>query len=102
MVMAFIRPEVADLVIRNLGADGFTALSRMDVYGRGKQNGVNVRGSSYDMPKTMLITVVDDDSTREVVEAIGNSARTGNIGDGKIFVTPVIDAYTVRTGEVGL
>jgi nitrogen regulatory protein PII len=54
------------------------------------------------MPKTMLITVVDDDSISRVVEAIGNSARTGNNGDGRIFVTPVVGAYTVRTGEVGL
>jgi nitrogen regulatory protein PII 1 len=102
MVTAFIRPEVTDKVICALGADGFTAISRVDVYGRGKQNGIDVRGSRYDMPKTMLMTVVDDDCIGKVVEAIGCNARTGSIGDGRIFITPIEGAYTVRTGEVGL
>lgn len=102
MAMAFIRPEMVDKVVHALGESGFTALTRMDVYGKGRQNGVQVWGSSYDMPKTMLITVVEDERLDQVLETIGSSARTGNIGDGKIFITPVESAYTVRTGEVEL
>lgn len=54
------------------------------------------------MPKTMLLTAVEDDRMGEAVAAIEKSAQTGNVGDGKIFVLPVEQAYTVRTGEEGL
>jgi nitrogen regulatory protein PII 1 len=100
MVTAFIRPERVDRVIQALEESGLPALTRLDVYGKGRQNGVKVWGSSYDMPKTMLITVVEDGMLDQAVETIGINARTGNIGDGKIFITPVEGAYTVRTGEV--
>ena len=102
MVTAFIRPEKVENVISTLGAEGFTAITRLDVYGRGKQNGIHVFGACYDMPKTMLITVIDDGSLDKVVKTISGSARTGKVGDGRIFITPVESAYTVRTGEVGL
>lgn len=102
MIMAFVRPEKVEKVASMLGEDGFAAYTRADVYGRGKQKGVQVFGQSYDMPKTMLITVVEDDRLDEAVEVIEKSAQTGNIGDGKIFVLPVEQAYTVRTGKIGL
>jgi len=54
------------------------------------------------MPKTMLLAVVEDDRLNEAVEIIRRSAQTGNVGDGKIFVLPVEQAYTVRTGDTGL
>ncbi len=102
MIMAFVRPEMVERVSSTLGKDGFIPYTRADVYGRGKQKGVQVFGQSYDMPKTMLLAVVEDDRLSEAVEIIRRSAQTGNIGDGKIFVLPVEQAYTVRTGDTGL
>jgi nitrogen regulatory protein PII 1 len=102
MIMAFVRPEKVEKVASMLDEDDFAAYTRADVYGRGKQKGVQVFGQSYDMPKTMLMTVVEDDRLDEAVEVIEKSAQTGNVGDGKIFVLPVEQAYTVRTGKIGL
>ncbi|KFD41631.1 nitrogen fixation protein NifD [Peptococcaceae bacterium SCADC1_2_3] len=103
MVRAIIRPERVDAVAGALDANGFTALTRIDVFGRGKQKGLQVGTVVYDsLPKTMLIIVVEDEQLARAVEVIEETARTGNIGDGKIFITPVEEAYTIRTGERGL
>ncbi len=103
MIRAIIRPEAVDKVADNLEAGGFTALTRMDVFGRGKQKGIKVGDMVYDnLPKTMLMIVVDDAMVEPAVKIIEDSARTGNIGDGKIFVTTVEEAYTIRTGARGL
>ena len=57
----------------------------------------------YDeLPKTLLLIAVNDDEVSEVVEIIKTSAYTGNFGDGKIFIQPIEEAYTIRTGERGL
>ena len=75
----------------------------MNVFGRGKQKGIRVGTVCYDeLPKVMLMLVVEDGDLQKAVNVIQNSARTGNIGDGKIFVTDVSEAYTVRTGAQGL
>ena len=103
MVRAIIRPEIVDKVADSLENGGFVALTRMEVFGRGKQKGIKVGEVVYDnLPKTMLMVVVDDDLLDKAVTIIEDSARTGNIGDGKIFVTPVEESYTIRTGERGL
>ncbi len=103
MVRAIIRPEIVDKVADSLETGGFTALTRMDVFGRGKQKGIKVGNVVYDnLPKTMLMVVVDDEKLESAVKIIEDSARTGNIGDGKIFVTSVEEAYTIRTGTRGL
>ncbi len=103
MVRAIIRPEMVDKVADSLEAGGFTALTRMDVFGRGKQKGIKVGNVVYDnLPKTMLMVVVDDELLESAVKIIEDSARTGNIGDGKIFVTAVEESYTIRTGARGL
>jgi len=103
MIRAVIRPETVDKVADTLEAGGFSALTRIDVFGRGKQKGIKVGNVVYDnLPKTMLMVVVDDSKLESVVEIIEESARTGNIGDGKIFVSPVEEAYTIRTGARGL
>ncbi len=103
MVRAIIRPEMVDKVADSLETGGFTALTRMDVFGRGKQKGIKVGNVVYDnLPKTMLMVVVDDEKLESAVKIIEDSARTGNIGDGKIFVTSVEEAYTIRTGARGL
>jgi nitrogen regulatory protein PII 1 len=103
MIRAVIRPEAVDKVADSLEAGGFTALTRVEVFGRGKQKGIKVGNVVYDnLPKTMLMLVVGDDDLEKVVKIIEGAARTGNIGDGKIFVTSVDEAYTIRTGERGL
>jgi nitrogen regulatory protein P-II 1 len=78
----------------------------MEIKGAGKQKGYtqHYRGSEYQvnlLPKVQLIVVVTDDLQERVIEAIEGSARTGEIGDGKIFITPVTEAIRIRTGERG-
>lgn len=103
MIRAVIRPEAVDKVADSLEEGGFTALTRIEVFGRGKQKGIKVGNVVYDnLPKTMLMLVVDDDRVEKSVKIIEDSARTGNIGDGKIFVSSVDEAYTIRTGQRGL
>lgn len=103
MIRAVIRPEAVDKVADSLEGGGFTALTRIEVFGRGKQKGIKVGNVVYDnLPKTMLMMVVDDDLLESAVEIIEGAARTGNIGDGKIFVSSVEEAYTIRTGQRGL
>ena len=103
MIRAIIRPEAVDKVADSLEAGGFTALTRVEVFGRGKQKGIKVGNVVYDnLPKTMLMLVVGDGDVELAVKIIEDSARTGNIGDGKIFVTTVEEAYTIRTGARGL
>ena len=102
MIWAVIRPEVLDRVVRALAMRGYVAMTRFDVYGRGKQKGVIVGGESYDMPKTVLMMVVNDGSVGEAAAIIEEHARTGCTGDGRIFITTVDEARTIRTGEKGL
>ena len=103
MIRAIIRPEAVDKVADALEAGGFTALTRIEVFGRGKQKGIKVGDVVYDnLPKTMLMLVVGDDDQEKAVKIVEDSARTGNIGDGKIFVSTVEEAYTIRTGARGL
>jgi len=103
MIKALIRPEAADDVIEGLAEGGFVSLTKIDVFGRGKQNGITIGTVHYDeLPKTMLILVVKDEHVEEVAKIIKYKAYTGHQGDGKIFVIPVDNAYTIRTGNVGL
>lgn len=103
MIRAIVRPETVDKVADALETAGFVALTKLDVFGRGKQKGIRVGEMVYDsLSKTMLMIVVDDDKLEEAVAVIEESARTGKIGDGKIFVTSVEEAYTIRTGARGL
>jgi nitrogen regulatory protein PII 1 len=103
MIRAIIRPEAVDKVADSLEAGGFSALTRIEVFGRGKQKGIKVGDMVYDnLPKTMLMLVVGDDDQEKAVKIVEDSARTGNIGDGKIFVSTVEEAYTIRTGQRGL
>ncbi|MFQ6062422.1 MAG: P-II family nitrogen regulator [Methanosarcinales archaeon] len=100
MIRAIIRPTKENKVVENLAKEGFVALTKMNVFGRGRQKGIRVGTVCYDeLPKTMLMLVVEDSSADKAINIIQNSARTGNVGDGKIFVTEVEEAYTVRTGD---
>ena len=106
-IEAIIRPEKLDEVKLALAAKGYIGLNIVGVTGRGVQKGIVHAGRagqaySVDMlPKVKLETVVNDANVEDVVETIMNAARTGNIGDGKIFVSPVETAIRVRTGERG-
>jgi len=103
MIRAFIRPEKEQEVVLALEGAGFPSLTKMPVFGRGKQKGLTVGPVHYDeLPKTLIMTVVEDKDTDRVIKVIQDKAKTGFIGDGKIFVSPVETAYTVRTGEAAL
>jgi nitrogen regulatory protein PII 1 len=103
MIRAIIRPEMAEKTVNKLDAAGYVALTKLDVIGRGKQKGIQLENIYYDeIPKTMLMLVSEDEKTSEIVDIITESAITGNFGDGKIFVSPVDEVYTVRTRSKGL
>jgi nitrogen regulatory protein PII 1 len=101
MIRAIVRPEKADEVMAALMADGFPAVTRMNVSGRGKQRGIKIGDVTYDeIPKELLLMVVKDGDREFVVKKIMETARTGkgSYGDGKIFVSPVDDVYTISSG----
>lgn len=103
LVRAFIRPEKEQEVVLALEGAGFPALTKMSAMGRGKQKGLKVGDIVYEeLPKTLLLIAVKDEEVDKVVSTIMERARTGNIGDGKIFISPIEKAITVRTGEVEL
>ncbi|GBE18613.1 nitrogen regulatory protein P-II [archaeon BMS3Abin16] len=98
MIRAIVRPNKTEDVVEALEAGGFPALTKMDVYGRGKQRGIMVDEVYYDeLPKTLLMLVVHDEDLDKVADLIVNNASTGKMGDGKIFVTDVGRAYTIRS-----
>jgi len=103
MIRAIVRPAKEAEVVESLEKAGFVSLTKTEVFGRGKQKGIHTAEVHYDeLPKTMLMLVVEDEDKSKVIETIKESAYTGKYGDGKIFVSPVEEAYTVRTGESGL
>ncbi|WP_457678848.1 P-II family nitrogen regulator [Thermovibrio sp.] len=105
-VEAIIKPfkleEVKD-ALTEIGVQGLT-VSEVKGFGRQKGHTELYRGAEYVVdfiPKVKIEVVVPDSIVEQVVEAIVNSARTGRIGDGKVFVIPVEDAIRIRTGERG-
>ena len=103
MIRAIVRPDKAEEVVDALDEAGHVALTKLDVIGRGKQKGIRLESIYYDeIPKLMLMLVVEDEEAGKVVDIITENAFTGNIGDGKIFLSPVDEAYTVRTRSKGL
>ncbi len=106
MIIAIIRPERLDVVRRALEEIGIDSMTVSEVRGRGVQKGVTqeYRGQpvivDY-LPKVKLEIVIHEVPTDSVIDAIVETAATGQIGDGKIFVLPVEDAVRVRTRERG-
>lgn len=106
-VEAIIRPERVGLVAEALATAGFVGLNVVNVTGRGVQKGIQHTGRggmniTVDMlTKAKLEIVCKDSDTERVIGIILENAQTGQIGDGKIFVTPVATAIRVRTGERG-
>ena len=100
MIRTIIRPEKEQAVTEKLEAAGIPGLTKVDVLGRGKQKGIQVGATVYDeLAKSMIMVVVQDNLLEAAINAIQEGAHTGNFGDGKIFVTPVEQAYTIRTGK---
>ena len=106
LVIAIVRPHVVDDVRDTLSRLGVTGLTATEVKGFGRQKGHTemYRGAEYSIdfvPKAKLEVVVNDDKLDAVVEAVKSAARSGQIGDGKIFVSDVEQAVRIRTGEMG-
>jgi len=106
LVMAIIKPFKLDDVREALSDIGVQGITVTEVKGFGRQKGHTelYRGAEYVvdfLPKVKIEAVVDDGLTDRVIEAIRNSANTGKIGDGKIFVFSVEQAIRIRTGESG-
>ena len=105
-VVAVIRMEKFEDVKKALLAIGCEGMNVSEVKGRGRQLGIreSYRGSKYCIdliPKTRLELVVNDEELEEVLQTVVESARTGEIGDGKIFVSDVQEVIRIRTGERG-
>ncbi len=102
LIRAIIRPEKSAIVMKALFDAGFPAITKVSVFGRGKQRGLKVGNITYDeLPKELLIIGIKDVDKDFVINTIMDSARSGEkgqFGDGKIFVTPVLETYTVSNG----
>jgi nitrogen regulatory protein PII 1 len=100
MIRCVVRPEREEQVLQSLEGAELIAFTKMDVFGRGRQKGVQVGSTRYEeLAKTMFMIVVEDEDVPKAVSAFKEGARTGHPGDGKIFITDVDEAYTIRTGE---
>jgi len=105
-IEAYIRHEAFEAIRDDLLDRGFPSLSITEVKGSGRQRGIveHYRGSTLTVnvrPKLKIEVVVDDRDKPLVVETILKHARTGEIGDGKIFVSTIDEAFRIRTGEEG-
>ena len=106
IITAIIKPFKLDDVRQALGEIGVQGLTVTEVKGFGRQKGHTelYRGAEYVvdfLPKVKLEIAIDDDLVDRAIEAISNSANTGKIGDGKIFITPLEQVVRIRTGESG-
>jgi nitrogen regulatory protein P-II 2 len=106
MITAIIKPFKLDDVREAVADIGIQGITVTEVKGFGRQRGHTelYRGAEYVvdfLPKAKIELAVADDIVEQVVEAIAESARTGKIGDGKIFVTDLVGAIRIRTGETG-
>ena len=105
-IEAVIRPQRLDEVKTALDDLGVTGMTVTEIRGSGKQKGYtqHYRGAEYTVnliQKLKLEIVAADNEVNRIVDAISAAARTGEIGDGKIFLSPVLDAIRIRTGERG-
>ena len=104
LIKAIIRPNKVDEVRDALETLGISGMTVTEVRGHGKQKGHTAiyRGKEYNvslLPKMEIEVVVDDAAVDDAVKAIIQAARTGEIGDGRVFVIPVARSYRIRTGE---
>ena len=106
MICAIIRPHRLQDVKDALNDAGIVGLTVTDVRGAGRQKGQveRYRGTEYSidlLPKVKLEIAVQDDQVEQIIQKIRDSASTGEIGDGKIFISPLEDSMRIRTGERG-
>ena len=104
LIKAIVRPNKVDEVKEALEKAGITGMTVTEVRGHGQQKGHTAiyRGKEYNvslLPKMQIETVVSDNLVEPTIKAIVAAARTGEIGDGRVFVTPVQQSYKIRTGE---
>jgi nitrogen regulatory protein P-II 1 len=107
LITTIVKPFKLDEVKAALKAAGITGITVSEVQGFGRQSGHTevYRGTEYTIdfvPKVKLEVLVDDTEVDRIIETVVASARTGKIGDGKIWVTPVEQALRIRTGEQGV
>ncbi len=107
LITTIVKPFKLDEVKAALKAAGITGITVSEVQGFGRQSGHTevYRGTEYTIdfvPKVKLEVLVDDTEVDRIIETVVSSARTGKIGDGKIWVTPVEQALRIRTGEQGV
>ncbi|MBN1586466.1 MAG: P-II family nitrogen regulator [Candidatus Omnitrophica bacterium] len=105
-IEAIVRPEKVQEVRVALDRAGWSGLTIEEVEGHGKQKGITQqwRGESYQielLPKFRIEVVVPDSEVEKIIEVICKAAKTGSVGDGKIFVLEVLDAVRIRTDERG-
>lgn len=106
MVVAYIRHEAFEPIRSELLSLGFPSLSVTEVKGSGRQKGITekYRGAeltNYLRPKLKIECVVDDGDVQTIIDSILTHARTGAVGDGKVFIVPVEESFRIRTGEAG-
>lgn len=106
MIQAIVRIEKADETAEALLQAGYPSMTRMDVYGRGKQKGLQIGSVFYDeLPKKLMLIVAEDSQLDHIVEIICESAKTGsegNYGDGRIFISEIEEAYTISSKKAEL
>jgi nitrogen regulatory protein P-II 1 len=105
-IEAIIRPEKLEVLKAQLEAIGYPGLMMTEIRGHGKQGGViqQFRGNEYQtffLTKIKIEIVVQDSQVKKLVDAISEVCRSGAVGDGKIFVSPMDNAIRIRTGETG-
>lgn len=105
-IEAIIRPEKLDVVRKELDKSGYPGIMITEVEGHGKQKGIEQqwRGEKFKvefLPKVKIEIVAKDNDADRIVSAIIQTARTGAVGDGKIFISDIKDAVRIRTGDRG-
>ena len=105
-IEAVVRPDSVDEILDALQSAGYPGIMVTEIEGHGKQRGVTQqwRGQEYKvalLPKVKLEVVVTDQQAEEIVNTISKVAKTGQIGDGKIFISNVTECIRIRTGEKG-
>jgi len=104
LIQSIVRPDKVEAVKNALAEVGVSGMTVIEVRGHGQQKGHTAvyRGREYQvslLPKMRIDCVVPDHLVQPAIQAVIESARTGQIGDGRVFVTPVLESYKIRTGE---
>jgi len=104
LIKSIIRPDKIEAVKDALSSLGVSGMTVTEVRGHGLQKGRTAiyRGREYQitlLPKIQIECVLEDHLVEPAIEAVIKAARTGEIGDGRVFVTPVLQSYRIRTGE---